>query len=97
MLVILVVLTGARGNLKVVLICISLMAKDVGHFFKEFCSHLSFLYWDFLFRSESHFKMGLFEFLISRLLSSLHILGISPLSGVELVKIFSHSVSYHFE
>jgi hypothetical protein len=31
-------------NLKVVLICISLMAKDVEHFFKKFLGHLRVLF-----------------------------------------------------
>jgi hypothetical protein len=36
--------------------------------------------------------MGLFEFLESSFLSSLHILDISPLSDLGLVKILSQSV-----
>jgi hypothetical protein len=42
------------------------------------------------------FLMGLFEFLEFNFLSSLHILDISPLSDLGLVKIFSHSVGYLF-
>jgi hypothetical protein len=43
-LFILAALTGVRGNLKVVLICIPLMAKDIEHFFNCFLAILSFLY-----------------------------------------------------
>ena len=74
------------------LICISLMIKDVEHFFRCF-----FAIWyssgeKSLFSSEAYILMGLFDFMESTFLSSLYILDISPLYDLGLVKIFSQSV-----
>jgi hypothetical protein len=41
-------------------------------------------------------KLDFFGLLMSSFLSSLYILDISPLSQVQLVKIFSQPVGYHF-
>ena len=44
-----------------------------------------------LFRSFSHFLIGLFVFLVVSCMSCLYILEINPLSAVSFVIIFSHS------
>jgi hypothetical protein len=90
---ILAILTGVRWNLKVVLICISLMIKDVEHFFTCFSAIQYSSVENSLFSSEPHLLMGLFEFMESSFLSSLYILDISPLSDLGLVKILSQSVA----
>ena len=79
---ILAILTGVRWNLRVVLICISLMIKDVEHFFMYFSAFRYSLGEISLFSSEPHLLRGLFDFLESTLLSSLYILDISPISDL---------------
>jgi hypothetical protein len=88
---ILAILTGVRCNLKVVLTCISLMIKDVEHFFRCFSDIWYSTVENSLFSSEPHFLMGLFEFLESSFLSSLYILDISHLPDLGLVKIFTQA------
>ena len=49
-----------------------------------------------LFRSFSHFLIGLFVFLVLNCMSCLYILEINPLSVVSFAIIFSHSEGSHF-
>jgi hypothetical protein len=51
-----------------------------------------FFFFFFFLRFVPKFLIGLFSFLESNVFSSLYILGISPLSDLGLVKIFSQSV-----
>ena len=78
----LAILSGMRWNLRVVLICISLMIKDVEHFFRCFSAIRYSSGENSWFSSEPHFLMGLFDFLKSTFLSSLYMLDISPLSDL---------------
>jgi hypothetical protein len=82
---ILAILTGVRWNLRVVLICISLMSKDVEHFFRCFSAIQYSSGEKSLFSSQPHFLMGLFDFMESTFLSSLYIFDISPLSDLGYV------------
>ena len=73
------------------LICISLIAKEVEHDLKCLLAIRRSSVVNSLFRSVPHFLIGLFRDLVSSFLSSLYILEIRPGSDEGLVKIFSQS------
>ena len=71
---------------------LSLMIKDVEHFFRCFSAIRYSSGENSLLSSEPHFLVGLFDFLKSTFLSSLYMLDISPLSDLGQVKILSQFV-----
>jgi hypothetical protein len=71
---ILAILTGMKWNLRIVFSCISLMTKDVEHFFRCFSAIWYYSVEIFLFSSVRHFLIGLFSFPQSNFLSFLYIL-----------------------
>ena len=65
------------------------MTKDVQEFFKCFLVIRNSSVENSLFNSVPHFSVGLFNLLVFNFLNSIYILGISLLSDVVVVKIFS--------
>ena len=91
-----IILTGVRCNLHVVLICIFLMISDFEYLFMWLLTicipHLE----KYIFRSTAHFLIGSFHGFDVDLYGFLYNLNINPFGDILFANIFPHSIGCFF-